>query len=100
MQTVPLKLVTIIAEAFLEEKLVREIKKLGASGYTLSPARGEGSRGGRASGGEGGNVRLEVVASPQVAERILERLAEVYFPSYAVIAFTQTVEVVRGEKYA
>ncbi|MER3443214.1 MAG: transcriptional regulator [Meiothermus sp.] len=100
MQTVPLKLVTIIAEAFLEEKLVREIKKLGASGYTLSPARGEGSRGVRASEWEGGNVRLEVVASPQVAERILERLAEVYFPSYAVIAFTQTVEVVRGEKYA
>ncbi|RIH81697.1 Membrane-associated protein [Calidithermus terrae] len=100
MQTVPLKLVTIIAEAFLEEKLVREVKKLGASGYTLSPARGEGSRGVRASEWEGGNVRLEVVASPQVAERILERLAEVYFPSYAVIAFTQTVEVVRGEKYA
>lgn len=100
MQTVPLKLITIIAEAFLEEKLVREVKKLGASGYTLSPARGEGSRGVRASEWEGGNVRLEVVASPQVAERILERLAEVYFPSYAVIAFTQTVEVVRGEKYA
>ncbi|RIH82236.1 P-II family nitrogen regulator [Calidithermus roseus] len=99
MQTVPLKLVTIIAEAFLEEKLVREVKKLGASGYTLSPARGEGSRGVRASEWEGGNVRLEVVASPQVAERILERLAEVYFPSYAVIAFTQTVEVLRGEKY-
>lgn len=100
MQTVPLKLITIITEAFLEEKLVREVKKLGASGYTLSPARGEGSRGVRASEWEGGNVRLEVVASPQVAERILERLAEVYFPSYAVIAFTQTVEVVRGEKYA
>jgi nitrogen regulatory protein PII len=100
MQTVPLKLVTIIAEAFLEEKLVREVKKLGASGYTLSPARGEGSRGVRASEWEGGNVRLEVVVSPQVAERILERLAEVYFPSYAVIAFAQTVEVVRGEKYA
>lgn len=100
MQTMPLKLVTIIAEAFLEEKLVREVKKLGASGYTLSPARGEGSRGVRASEWEGGNVRLEVVVSPQVAERILERLAEVYFPSYAVIAFTQTVEVVRGEKYA
>lgn len=100
MQTMPLKLITIIAEAFLEEKLVREVKKLGASGYTLSPARGEGSRGVRASEWEGGNVRLEVVASPQVAERILERLAEVYFPSYAVIAFTQTVEVVRGEKYA
>ncbi|MCS7067138.1 MAG: transcriptional regulator [Meiothermus sp.] len=99
MALVSLKLVTIIAEGFLEEKLVREVKKLGAKGYTITPARGEGSRGVRASEWEGNNIRLETIVSPAVAEKILNRLAEVYFPNYAVIAFVENVEVVRGEKY-
>lgn len=99
MALVALKLVTIIAEGFLEEKLVREIKKLGAKGYTITPARGEGSRGVRASEWEGSNIRLETVVSPAVAERILNHLAETYFANYAVIAYVETVEVVRGEKY-
>jgi nitrogen regulatory protein PII len=96
---VSLKLVTIVAEGFLEEKLVREVKKLGARGYTITPARGEGSRGVRISEWEGGNIRLETIVSPAVADKILERLAEAYFANYAVIAFVDTVEVVRGDKY-
>lgn len=96
----PLKLVTIVAEAVLEERLVRELRALGARGWTLSQARGEGSRGTRTSDLEGGNVRIETLVAPEVAERILDRLAERYFANYALVAFAQTVEVVRGEKYA
>lgn len=99
MALVARKLVTIIAEGFLEERLVRDIKKLGAKGYTITAARGEGSRGVRASEWEGGNIRLETVVSPLVAEKILGHLAEVYFANYAVIAFVEDVEVVRGDKY-
>lgn len=99
MALVARKLVTIVAEGFLEERLVRDIKKLGAKGYTITAARGEGSRGVRASEWEGGNIRLETVVSPLVAEKILGHLAEVYFASYAVIAFVEDVEVVRGDKY-
>lgn len=99
MALVSLKLVTIIAEGFLEEKLVRDIKKLGAKGYTITDARGEGSRGVRASEWEGSNIRLETIVSPAVADRILSHLAEVYFANYAVIAFVENVEVVRGDKY-
>lgn len=99
MALVARKLVTIIAEGFLEERLVRDIKKLGAKGYTITAARGEGSRGVRASEWEGGNIRLETVVSPLVAEKILGHLAEVYFANYAVIAFVENVEVVRGDKY-
>jgi nitrogen regulatory protein P-II 2 len=97
---VPLKLVTIVAEAFLEDRLIREIRRLGAKGYTLSPAKGEGSRGVRASEWEGSNIRLEVITSPALAEQLLDKLAHSYFADYAVIAFMQTVEVVRGEKYS
>ena len=99
MALVTLKLVTIIAEGFLEEKLIREVKRLGAKGYTITPARGEGSRGVRASEWEGGNIRLECIVSPEVAEKIVNRLVEAYFTNYAVIAYLESVEVVRGDKY-
>ena len=99
MELVPLKLVTIVAESLLEKRLVEEVKRLGAKGYTITPARGEGSRGLRSADGEGQNIRLETIVSEEVALRILQRLQEEYFPHYAVIAYVENVWVVRGEKY-
>lgn len=99
MQTVTLKRVTVITEAVLEQRLVREVKQLGAKGYTLTEARGEGVRGIRAGGVEGRNLRLEVIVSAAVADRILTHLAEHYFADYAMVATVENVEVVRGEKY-
>lgn len=99
MELVRLKLVTIVAEAVLEKRLVEEIRRLGAKGYTVTDARGEGARGLRTMDWEGKNVRLETIVSEEVAERILTRLQEAYFPHYAVIAYVENVEVVRGDKY-
>ena len=99
MELVPLKLVTIVAESLLEKRLVEEVKRLGAKGYTITPARGEGSRGIRSVDWEGQNIRLETIVSEEVALRILQRLQEEYFPHYAVIAYAENVWVVRGEKY-
>lgn len=99
MHTVEIKRVTIIAEALLENRLIHDIKRLGARGYTLSAARGEGVRGVRASEWEGQNIRLETLVSEQVADRILAHLAEHYFPHFAVVAFVDVVAVVRGERY-
>ena len=99
MELVPLKLVTIVAESLLEKRLVEEVKRLGAKGYTITPARGEGSRGIRSVEWEGQNIRLETIVSEEVALRILQRLQEEYFPHYAVIAYVENVWVVRGEKY-
>ncbi len=100
MRTTPLKLVTVVAEALLEDRLVQDLRRCGARGYTVTGAHGEGSRGVRASDWEGGNVRVEVLVGPEVADRILELLAEAYFPRFAVVAFLQDVQVVRGDKYA
>lgn len=94
-----LKLVTIVAEAILEKRLLEEVRRQGAKGYTLTDARGEGSRGLRTMDWEGKNIRLEVIVGEEVAERILRTLQENYFPYYAVIAFVENVEVVRGYKY-
>jgi nitrogen regulatory protein P-II 2 len=99
MKTVPLRRVTIVAEHVLEDRLVRELREAGARGHTISEVRGEGSRGVRASEWEGKNVRIETLVAADTADRILERLAERYFPSYAVVAYVDSVEVVRGDKY-
>lgn len=44
-------------------------------------------------------MKIEAVVSPEVADRILARLAQRHFEHYAVTAFVETVKVVRGEKY-
>jgi nitrogen regulatory protein PII len=100
MKTVGLKKVTIVAEALLEERLLRELRGLGARGWTLGEVRGEGSRGVRASEWEGRNVKIESLVSAEVAERVLAHVAEAYFAHYAVVAYVESVEVVRGDKYA
>ena len=99
MHTSPLKVVTIVGETVLAEHLHQDLRRLGATGWTQTDALGEGSRGMRSKTLRGDNVRLEVVVSPEVADAILERLAQEYFPNYALVAWVADVQVVRGEKY-
>ena len=99
MELVRLRLVTIIAEAVLERRLLAALAELGARGYTVGEVHGEGSRGVRAGDWEGPNLRIETVVSGPVAEAILAHLSDHYFENYAVIAFASDVEVVRGNKY-
>lgn len=99
MDITTLKLVTIVAERILEDRLVREITHLGAKGYTITDARGRGSRGVRASEWAGPDIRIEMLVSPDVAERIMTHVADTYFEYYALIAFVQDAEVARGDKY-
>jgi len=93
-----LSLVTVIGEAVLEERLLRDLRELGARGWTVDHVRGEGSRGTRASALDG-NVRVETLVRAELADRILDHLSAHYFPHFAVIAFVHPVEVVRGDKY-
>ena len=99
MNTTPAKRITIIAERLLEDRLVRDLQICGATGYTITDARGAGSRGVRVSEWEGGNIRLETLVSVSVADAILELLNKKYFEYFAVIATLENVEVVRGDKY-
>jgi nitrogen regulatory protein P-II 2 len=95
-----MKLVTIIAESVITEKLQEDLIRMGASGYTTTKAEGRGSRGVRASDWEGRNSKIETIVTEEIADRILDRLADHYFEYYAVIAYAHAVEVVRGEKFA
>ena len=63
------QLVTIITEAVLESELTRLLERLGARGYTITEARGKGSRGIRDAGwDEVRNLRLEVLCDEAVAD--------------------------------
>ena len=97
--THPMKLVTIVAEAVLEHRLAQDLLALGAAGYTVVEARGQGTRHLHAGELPGENVRLEAVVPPAVAERIVRHLAERYFPDYSIIAYLADVAVVRSAKY-
>ena len=100
MQTVPHRLVTIIAERGLRDKIVDAVHRLGATGHTITDVSGEGSR--HAGGGRitGANVKIEAVVPPDVAEQIATHVAEAYFRYHSVIVTLQDVEVLRGSKYA
>ena len=94
------KLLTIISEAAIEGLLVRDIERLGAHGYTITDARGSGSRGVRNAGWEAGsNIRIEVVCDTQTAQAIAAHLKTQYYDNYAMIVFMSDVEVLRPEKF-
>lgn len=99
MSTRTIKLVTIVAERILEDRLLKEIRSLGAKGYTLTDVSGKGSRGVRASEWEGPDVKIEAIVSEEVANKIVKHISDQYFEHYAVIVYMQEAEVVRGEKY-
>lgn len=94
-----LTLVTIITERLLRDEIIDHLKETGVSGYTLSDTTGEGSRGIRASDWEGKNVKIEVIANHDMATKIIQQISNEYFEIYAVVAYTQKVNVVRGKKY-
>lgn len=99
MSLVELELVTIISERFLRDDILEMIQNNGSKGYTISDAEGEGSRGIRASEWEGKNVKIETIVNKETANKIIDTISERYFQNYAVIVYSKTVKVVRGDKY-
>jgi nitrogen regulatory protein P-II 2 len=99
MELTSIKLVVVIAEQVLQQRIITELNELNISGYTCSSVSGEGSRGLRASTIPGDNVRFEVLAQEDTAMRLLDVFQREYFPSYAIICYVSTVEVVRGVKF-
>lgn len=99
MKTVEVRLVTIIAEGVLEERIVADFRRLGAKGYNRSDVHGHGTRGITENFWQGAQVKLETLVSAEVGDKILEYVAKTYFADYAVVAYIESVEVVRGEKF-
>lgn len=93
-------LITIITEATIEQALLRDLDRMGVRGYTVSDARGKGSRGVRdAAWDEAANIRIEVICAREQAETVMRHLQIRYYANYAMVAFLQDIEVVRPEKF-
>lgn len=100
MQTTTIKLVTIIAEGVLRERITSDLLRLGARGYTYHDVHGQGTRGIAEQFWEGSQVRIESVMGAAAADAVLHHLQETYFADYSVMAYATDVQVVRPEKYA
>ncbi len=100
MQEFARRLLTIVTEAALERELLEQLDALGARGYTITDARGKGSRGVRSSEWtEDGNIRVEVICEAALAQRIAERLRDRFYDHYAMVIFLQDVSVLRPAKF-
>jgi nitrogen regulatory protein P-II 2 len=99
MRTVPVVCLTIVAEAVVEARLLRDLEAAGVRGWTLTSGRGRGTSRLDASDWEGPNVRLETLLSSAAADRVLTMLAELYFPHFAVVAWVTPAQVVRGDRF-
>jgi nitrogen regulatory protein P-II 2 len=92
------RLLTVIAESVLEERLLADLRRWGVRGLTTSRVEGD-PFGSRVADVAGAFVRFECLVSTEVAERALGGLATAYFPRFKVIAYDSAVRVVRPEKY-
>jgi nitrogen regulatory protein PII len=100
MTTHPMKLVTIVCEAYALEPVTKLLREVGAHGWTHFPVEGCGS-GGERTGEmkEFANVQIEVVLQPASTETLLTRLHGEFFPRYGMIAFASDVQVLRSAKF-
>jgi hypothetical protein len=93
-----LHLVTIVCGVSVEPRLLRELKRLGVTGYTRSLARGEG-RLSIPDEWEGNNVRIEALVSPEVADLVLARLEENFLPHHPIVAWAHEVRALIAESH-
>jgi nitrogen regulatory protein PII len=95
---------TIVTERMLLREVVRIIEAAGASGYTVTPASGKGSKNLRSSGDPTvsdnyGNVRIEVITlEPEISERIANEIGEKFFENFSGIIYRDQVEVLRAHR--
>jgi nitrogen regulatory protein P-II 2 len=92
------RLVAVIAEAVLEERLLADLRRWGVGGLTLVRAEGD-PHGSRVGDVAGAFLRVECVVSAEVSERVLTGLARSYLERFKVVAYDHPVRVVRGAKY-
>ncbi len=93
------KLLTIVVEASLEQRIGKDLLAGGAKGFTVTTAHGQGPKNQRAGDLEGGNVKIESVVNENSLAGILETLEKKYFEHYACTVWVTDVEVLRGERY-
>lgn len=96
----PEKLVNIITNDLMEDKLVESFKKYGASGYTIVRARGEGSSGVAADmTGFDANIVVKVIMPAERMDALLESLERKMRKGYHLTVYISDVQVISPENF-
>jgi nitrogen regulatory protein P-II 2 len=96
----PRQLLVIITEAALEKRLVQDVKRLGAHGYTVFDVRGGGAGPDREGMLEADRtIHMEVVCEQVVADQIAHHVLTTYAVHYSVTMYFADVQVLRPGKY-
>lgn len=100
MQTHAKKLLVVITEGALEKLLARDVRRLGAHGYTVCDVRGAGERGERAADWEADrSIRMEVIGDENVVSAIADHILATYCSNYAVSMYVAECGVLRPHKF-
>ena len=99
MENISFKLITIICEPILSTSLIELTKRLGASGFTITEVRGEGS--GKKQSGEipDEKIKIEIVVEPKIALKIMSEVARDFFANYSLIIYSSDINVLRKDKF-
>lgn len=98
-----LKKVVIVTESVIKDKVLDHIISIGAKGYTIDTVCGKGERGIRDDDTLLGeflrNIKIEVLTTKEIAEKIMTSVVEKFLKNYAGIVYMHDVEVLRPEKF-
>lgn len=95
----------IVTEKLLLKPITKIIEEAGATGYTIMPAGGKGSRNVRSSGHPSvsdtySNIKIEVLTSNRdMALKISDEVAAQFFDNYSGITYICEAEVLHAHKF-
>ena len=100
-QSYPMKLINIVANAALEDRLVGIADRHGSSGYTVLEARGAGSAGLQTGVLEGGsNILFMLVVPESKLDEVLADVERLMKRGHHLAAFITDTQVMRREKFS
>ncbi len=97
----PMKLINIVANMTLEERLVAMAEAHATSGYTILEARGAGSAGLQTGSLEGGsNILFILVVTESKLTEVMVDIEKLMKRGHHLACFVSDTQVLRREKFA
>ncbi|MCX7554420.1 hypothetical protein OS175_11050 [Marinicella sp. S1101] len=99
--------VVIITEKIIAKGVCQIIDGCGATGYTIVPAGGKGSRNMRSTTERASvvddfaNIKIEIIVNDYaMAEAIMDQVKDKYFNNYSGITYLEDIKILRPEKFS
>ncbi len=94
------QLLVVFTEAVLERRLIADLRRAGAHGWTVHDVRGGSEHATREGHWEADRmIELKVICEQAVAERLAAQWLADYAPHYGLALYFADVAVLRPEKY-